>query len=41
MTKYLQDLLEAAKAVVLTAEEKEQQPIRLLRVSRSVPQGRL
>ncbi len=30
MTKDIQDLLEAAKNIVLTPEEKEQQPIRLL-----------
>jgi len=40
MTKYLEDLLEAAKNVVLTPEEKEQQrPIRLLPFGQSLRAG--
>ena len=40
MTKFLEDLLAAAKTVVLTPEEKEQQrPIRLLRSAQSLKAG--
>src|SRR5579885_3079624 len=39
MTKHLRDLFDAAKKFVLTPEEKEQQPIRLLPFGQSLRAG--